>query len=351
MKKILLHIGTSKTGSSSIQASLAFASNRGKLAPLSYFRPRVESNNFISCLYYPVADIPYYYQKKYCCSGELEKVINAYRQEFFSFLNAHDQAIVSAEALSNFGSAEISLLKEDLESAGFFLANVVMYVRDPLEHYLSRLQQSLKVSHRPVEPENYGYNLKNKIHNWQVHFPDGMIVRPFQRMMLNENCVVADFLHLASRFFSTDLKSLRVFNVNESVSAEGMFILQQYRAMFYPDADHTQQPDVNRLVALLQQSKELLCQSRARLKTPVAMVMRKNYSEVYCWLRRRHGIVFPSFSKEIVSNLNHIATTNKGGGGLEEFIFSPGDYKINVTLLQVIKMLYEKENERLVPEQ
>ena len=311
----------------------------------------MQSKFFISCLYYPVADIPYYYQKKYCRSGELEKVINAYRQEFLSFLNAHDQAIVSAEALSNIGSAEISFLKEDLESAGFFLANVVIYVRDPLEHYLSRLQQSLKVSHRPVEPENHGYNLKNKICNWQVHFFDGMIVRPFQRKLLYENCVVADFLHLASRFFSTDLKSLRVFNTNESVSAEGMFILQQYRAMFYPDADHTQQPDVNLLVALLQQSKELLCQYRARLKPPVAMLMRKNLSEVNCWLRREHGIVFPSFSKEIVSNLDHIATINKGGGGLEEFIVHPGDYKIDEALLQVIKMLYEKENEKLVPKQ
>ncbi len=339
MKKIILHIGTSKTGSSSIQATLSFASNQGKLEPITYFQPQSESKNFLCCIYRPRENIPREFRIKHSCSDELDQTIKTYRREFLTFLADNTKVIISSEALSNLNCKEISRLRADLDHFDFKIVQIVIYVRDPIDHYLSRLQQSLKVSHCPVSPVTYHYNLKNKIRNWHYHFPDQVKVQPFQKEMLHMHCVVRDFLHIASTFFSFDFKDPRVFNINESVSAEGMIILQQYRSQFYPESEFIQQSDLNQLVSLLQRSKNIIPQSKPTLKPSVAHLIRNNHNEVYKWLFNKYGIVFPSYeySKSNVPP-KYVKHWNEESNKLEEILDNVEKFKVNDVLLQILRM-------------
>ena len=88
MKTVLLHIGTSKTGTKSIQEALARARESGTIRPVCYPMPRGDRNNSaLATLYLPYERMPRFVRSTYLTrSAELEKMRHRYRRALFDEL-------------------------------------------------------------------------------------------------------------------------------------------------------------------------------------------------------------------------------------------------------------------------
>ncbi len=294
MKKILLHIGTGKTGSSSIQASLTRATRDRTLGSIAYFRPQSESNNFIVALYRSLENIFPVIASRQKEPAAFDVVLTRYRAEFSAFLEASEWAIVSAETLAGLEKEEVRQLKNDLERAGYGEVLVVVYIRDPRDHYLSRLQQLLKTSTEVLDPRAYDYRIKKKITTWSDSYGRNLMVRPFDKDSLKDGCVVSDFLSIVGQFFGVGLEYVKPFKINESLSTEGMVILNLYRTLFHAGADSTEQYDVEKLIAFLQRSKKSLPQTAPSVRPTISHLIASNHAAELDWLRHTYSINFPT---------------------------------------------------------
>ncbi len=301
MRRILLHIGTGKTGSSSIQASLSRAAREKTIGPIAYFRPQVESNNFIVALYKPFETLPLEITTRLKGADSMA-IINLYRQELMTFLKANDRVIISAETLSTLKKEEVSLLKKDLNQAGYRDVKVSIYIRNPIEHYLSRMQQLIKTSTEILDPGSYEYRIRNRIIAWTNNFGSNVQVRPFDKKRLDNGCVVSDFIDLATQFMGFDLKMIKTHYINESLSAEGIIILNLYRKLFYPDLNYTAQADVEKLIDFLQRSKNNVRQTNPVASPTVKRLVAIRHNADLLWLQRNYGISFPGLLLEMNSS-------------------------------------------------
>jgi hypothetical protein len=300
MKRLLVHIGTSKTGTTAIQSSLLAAQRRGTLAvcypDFSWVRERRQANPhaYLGYLYRKSAPPRVYLGK----SGEAVAFLAAeeagFRKEFADALSSQDNVILSAESLSALPPEEIARFREDLSAYPFDETAIVVYVRNPAQVYLSSAQQKLKASAIVRNPRNYHYRFRGVIRAWSRAFEGRIIVRPFDLAQLHQSCAVRDFVKVSEAFFGRDLGQVESAAANVSLSAEGMYILQKYRRAFYSDAENVFRADSNLLVRILTDSLGRIRQNRPRLRPEVAGVILRRHRKQLEWLRSQYGIDFPA---------------------------------------------------------
>lgn len=189
MKKLYLHIGTGKTGSTSIQNTL---------------------NNV--CL----GDVYFSYRKK------ASKFINNI-DSIIDHLKTRDEQVIiySIEWLF---IAQKNFLKELAEKLkGSFDVYIVMYIRRQDEFLISSYQQNTKKrTGKPASgsislPTNYNKNRIDYLticRKWSDIFSkEKMIVRVFSKEALLEGCVVKDF----ARVVGIPIKESEIIRSNESI--------------------------------------------------------------------------------------------------------------------------------------
>lgn len=291
-KQLLLHIGTGKTGSTSIQEALHQASVDGKLGEICYPQVERHNHNLLAALYKSEERLPRGYRNMYKQQGPdaLASDACAFKEELFRSLLHSNKAIVSSEYLSGFAPSEIQALKSDLAQLGIAETLVVVYFRDPASHYLSNVQQSLKAARTYAAPAVYRHPVGQVLRNWGEEFPN-LVVRPFVKRLLVGGDPVRDFLRVASSFFGLDDNlDLPTTVVNQSVSAEGMIVLQRYRSLFYPNADDHFKRDSTDLHRVLQQSMSAISQTRPKLAPSVEQVIAGNHQHDLEMLWREYGV-------------------------------------------------------------
>ena len=285
MKTLLLHIGTAKTGTSSIQESLARAQDLGAIRPVRFPMPWRERDHFrLGTLYLPYERLPRVSQKG---RARVELSRRLYRRALFNELRPAHNAILSSEMMPILNTAEARKLRRDLEAAGFRKFIIVLYVRDPADFYVSRIQQDLKVSSRLRDPMSFRYPFREVSETWEQVFPGSVIVR---RYVDNpEYDVVQDFSGVVLEHFGVELPRLSV-RMNATISAEGMEILQRYRASFWSELDGMGTPDTNLLVTRLQQSCSEIRQTAPALRPEIAAHIRANHRADAEFIRERYGM-------------------------------------------------------------
>ncbi len=285
LKTALLHIGTRKTGSTSIQEALA--NSRDRFAAVRYpVIGRDRDHNRLLTLYFPHDQLPVHWQH---VSPEATR---RYRRLLFEELAAVKSAIFSAEALSSyFTPAAAQQLRADLEYAGFQRFHVILYVRDPADYFLSAMQQTLKSTSDAApmgyNPASFRYEFRRMSETWEDAFPGSLVVRKF--LGGSKMDVVQDFSALTQEFLGISVNA-RPAMMNTTISAESMQILQNYRLAFWPDNGGVATPDTTRLISFLEGAAGDIAQTKPVLKRALAEHIRANHVEDAAFIRSRYGV-------------------------------------------------------------
>jgi hypothetical protein len=131
-KKLLIHIGLPKTGTSWLQSIFSRESDAGEL---SYHYPK---DNYKKKEHVPTAGNAVEF-----CLAIKRGDFYAANKIFFSYIEANSNTLISSEIFSTFTDAEIKYLKELAEKFKVKLT-IVCYVRDVYDYYWSGYSQTIK---------------------------------------------------------------------------------------------------------------------------------------------------------------------------------------------------------------
>lgn len=314
MKKVLLHIGSGKTGSSSIQTTLSRNGPELKRLGISYPKFGHPTNH-------EELNIPFKGDSGPRSIGERFKRqrenFESYRKrllkEFLNHINKNRYSIISAEHLHTLNNQRIIYLKQQLELCGVERVKIIIYLREPVSLYKSQLQQKLKASSQTVTPERWKYQFSTVINRWFENFED-VEVREFSSKELYNNDVVDDFLHIGSQFFELpklfDIKRTKF--INESYSLEEMYLLQQFRKILFSDKEDIFMPLSGLLMRNFHNIDYRSELTKPILKDEVAKIIRYKVSHEVDELRKVLGKrIFNDFeSLQVKPNYNFENTSS-----------------------------------------
>ncbi|PPC74643.1 hypothetical protein C4K68_25355 [Pokkaliibacter plantistimulans] len=226
-KKIILHVGSGKAGSTSIQRALL--ENREKNSDVFGY-PVIDNspgNQVLRFAFCDSSDTPINVKEKYRKNNEenYTEYQDSIKNTFASQSTGYDTLILSSEFWFISSDLEVVNLKNFLKSLGFEEIHILMYLRDPAKYYLSSAQQALKNQSRISQPSNFRYHMLEAIKSWSLMNPASFTVREFERSTLVNSDVVSDFHNYLGGLGIPSHLSLRK-TLNETMSAEATQALQ-----------------------------------------------------------------------------------------------------------------------------
>ncbi|HEX2590792.1 MAG TPA: hypothetical protein VHL34_04830 [Rhizomicrobium sp.] len=296
--RVLLHIGQSKTGTTSLQQSLFAARDallaKGILYPTPGSGPWPDRNHNGFMLGFGVADRLMRGMRRRFEENpeELGATFREFCGKITTEIEAHkpDILVLSSEGLfRRIGE------KKDLDLRNFLRnlspdVDVVAYVRRPSSHYLARCQQRLRGSGElpPPRPSHARLAIKS----YQDHFAGRVRVHAYESSLLNQGDIVKDFM---SRYLPQAADCVSTVRSNEGMSAEVMEIVQDFRNTHFPDSHNRFNRPTDKLIdtltALTQQEG---LPTRAKLRHEIAKYI-DSASVDMRWLRDEMNVTFPNF--------------------------------------------------------
>jgi hypothetical protein len=302
-RSVIIHIGTPKTGTTSIQDMLALAS----AGNCSFAYPLDKgANNHVKLLlhYLPYNELPLHIQLLHPVdNAAFRQMKNNYRQKVLEALGRTDKAILSAEGMSAYFTEEAAAnLRSDLEAMGYNKFAVALYVRDPADCYLSTVQQTLRLQYRKsfLTPSTYTYRARSIAELWEGVFPGCLEVRKFPPDVHGD--VTIDFRDVVLKHLGITLPPAGIRS-NESHPAESMKVLQEYRIL--GDSMPVVRPDHQKLDNHLQALNSGIAQSKPILKKEVAHHIRARHQEDFRFLRSRYHIQFDWLDDTLTTSERH----------------------------------------------
>jgi len=172
-----------------------------------------------------------------------------------------------------------------LADAGFDDFRIVLYVRDPADHYLSTIGQRLLGAAEILNPIAYRCPFRRAAEVWEEVFPGCLIIRLFTTDP--EFDVVQDFSAITGEYLGVTLPPTRT-RANTSLSAEGLEILQRYRSLLPAESTGILTPDVTRLVEFLRHSD--IPQTKPRLRPEISAWIRANHRDDITFIADHYGL-------------------------------------------------------------
>jgi hypothetical protein len=292
--RVLLHIGMTKAGSSALQDGLF--SVRQQLADSGVLYPdggRVRNSHILLLQgLVPAMRLPRGLRRLYGDNvAALEHDMRAWLAGVETAIEAsRPHTVILSEEFLFYVVDESALveLRRRMLRLGHTV-EVVVYVRRPSEHYLSSVQQLLKASHRIPGPNPLAY--RPTIEGYANHVADRLHVVKYDRDNWRDGDILRHFLTA----FVPDAnvrETVPVKQVNESLSAEAMSLLAEYRSRIWPDEHNRFTEDTNRIVqALVASDREVAGNRVPCLHDDVARTVDQSSTDLP-WLRDRYGIDF-----------------------------------------------------------
>jgi hypothetical protein len=298
MKKIVLHIGAGKTGSTSIQRAL-FAGKKTNDNVIKYPDLGTKSSQVFRFAFCESNDTPSNIRNRFKSSIEEYR---QYQQEiknlFIEECSDSDCVIVSSEFLFLSSESEVSNIKVFLTELGFTEIHVVMYLRDPAKYYLSVAQQALKNQYLMPTPMDFRYNIDDAINNWSSINPTSLAIREFDKGRLFDGDVVKDFnqyLNSIGFYIVLELKSAQ----NETMSVEGTIILQEFHRVL--QLSSLCQKDRNEMIQRARDfSRKASLGTKPILKPEIEDYIYQRYEALVLRLQSNYGL-FTSFKREDIT--------------------------------------------------
>ncbi|WP_170381267.1 hypothetical protein [Ruegeria atlantica] len=293
--KTIIHIGMPKTGSTALQKALCGA--RKELAKNSVLYPiqgKQVNHGLLAGAVRPYEVAPRRFRR--FSEQELNSRVKVFLENLNSQILGHDSdlLILSSEYLWPVGQNQAGLEKLGflLKQAGIENPEFVAYVRGPSSYYLSATQQRLRASSTFRQPGNY--NITANLDAYSEFFSNSKFsVRLFNREALVGGDIISDFMSLHRPDLQGIVsKAAKKISTNESLSAEGMVLMQQFRRHFYANQDDRINKQTLRFINQLRRVEKRLNLPRPMLRPEVAEYT--DYSGTGpLELRDRYGIVFP----------------------------------------------------------
>jgi len=242
---LILHIGTEKTGTTSIQQYLLKNTDalRGEkiLLPLSIMHGKSGNHRrLVSFAANEDAEDDFYRMTGLVCLEERQRQVAIWKKSFDQeLIESHDchTAIISSEhihsRLRHF--TELNKFRDYIQSR-FQKIEIVVYLRDPLETVLSSISTSVKSGSSrsniplPTNPRwNFLVHHKNTLRTWRSLFPQSTITpRIFSQQHLQHGDILADF----SMVCNLDItKLVRVNLQNQSLNWLGTELLAKLNSV------------------------------------------------------------------------------------------------------------------------
>ncbi|WP_460274237.1 hypothetical protein [Celeribacter sp. ULVN23_4] len=294
--ELILHIGSPKTGSTSLQQTLRNSENylksKGVLYPrcpfhrnkqriVGLFSGKVPRNNK------PVMFDPLRLRKlQRDWFASLAKQI---KEENIQRLILSDETLffpIQWDVFSEFQAY--------IEALSPSKITVAAYVRKPSSDYPSRIQQRIKAASRfaaltprPVRRifEDYA----------QAFQRENIRPRVFDRSCLHDGDIVSDFVteFLPDMGIERDRLS-EPSKTNETMSAESTCLVRDYREKFHSNRENIFTPDTRYLVRTLQKLDKSTGASRPQIYPHIAEALDYQNTDLL-WLRDEYGLEFPNY--------------------------------------------------------
>ncbi|WP_171032853.1 hypothetical protein [Fodinibius saliphilus] len=284
MKTVHLHIGSYKTGTTSIQDTLF--QNRNTLNQLGYDYPGGEVNHHFSffATQAPAEDWPR--QFKSLDGNKLRNQVGNYVSAMESdFESDSEDYIVSTEYL--FISNE-DYVRNYIDYLNRFFDKIIVYVfiREPAAFYRSGQQQMLKARSFLTSPQEFQYQFRKVIETWSS-FCDVEVIA-YERMV--------DSCEALCEKIGIDFNRLSVPSKksNVSLSLEQMLLLEKIQRIIYPGRENEFKSNLDVLHHINPSFT-----TRPNLKPGVKAVIQENHRESLEWLQDEYGVNL--FDDEITS--------------------------------------------------
>ncbi|MGM0988627.1 MAG: hypothetical protein ACQEXI_16830 [Pseudomonadota bacterium] len=294
MAKLLLHIGTGKTGSTTLQNVLYKANKKDILGGVLY--PKLlgkKHHNELCTLVMPHERVRRDIRSRYPVNGkDYLDFVYQLQSQLSADISKNENVIISGEYFSGFNDDEVADFYRKLSGLGFSEVRVVVYYREPCSLYLSQVQQRVKASSKFQNPNRYFFDYLGILRRWSNCFDD-VLVRDFDRKNLHKGDLVQDFNLLMNDFFESDidLSQVSALSENESLSPASMAFMQYYRSCFYVNNDNFFDKQTVCLVSLLQNIEEKLSyKEKPSLRHEVKKIIESNHYSQLRELKNTCGI-------------------------------------------------------------
>jgi len=246
--KLILHIGSPKTGSTSLQKSLY--ANHDLLLEKGFFYPFFNdefNHNLLSLLVRnspPTRQFiqgnikpPAYYEE----SGfeALNKIIKQ-----IDFLKPNTVILSSEYFFYDLNNEQMEILKQNLFDK-FDDVKIVLYIKNPVDYYSSMALQTFKASYITQGP--YVPSYKNIIQSYSKHFSTDVI--EFSSQNLYQDDIVKDFY---SRYVPEIKQNVPCVRMNTTISVESLLILSKYQSIFYRSQNDVFNQGIKKAYKILQ---------------------------------------------------------------------------------------------------
>lgn len=294
--KLILHCGEPKTGSTSIQKYLykhrRALSRRGIL----YNARRVQKNH--NPLMYLVGRIDQMHADGR--SGVLDEAFTIVREvQQASLKGTHEYLLLSAELFAALRHHEMKQLLDSLNVA-FDAIFCILYLRNPMEFYLSLAQEKAKYGALIEHPCTFQRDPCAMAEKWSAFAgPERLYLGAFDRQQLAEGNIVQDFKQKLEAITGCNVLPHGNVTSNVSLTAEQTTLLYEYRKDFHDSAQATATLDTLNLTRFFGK----LNAAEALQGTPCAL--RESYRHTLCErheeslkrLQEKFGIAFSTDAK------------------------------------------------------
>ncbi|GGL78847.1 sulfotransferase family protein [Wenxinia marina] len=304
--KVVLHCGMPKTGTSALQERLAAGrpalEAAGILYPLS---PVISHNaNFLMQGLVAAEDRP-----RYLVHSLKGRDGAALFDDWLAKIRARlarggiDTLALSAENLWEITSPDPARrLRALLEDLGASRIEVVAYVRRPSDWYLSAAQQILRASHKVRRVRAIPYRAPIETMAAHVADPGAMRVFAFDRGAFPGGDILEHFRREALPQVPPEALAEGRQEVNATLSAEGMALLQDYRRQVLPRSNNRFTPDTSRYRRAIEMAEEAVGGERRPHLYPGIADRLDHDSPDLGWLRQVHGVTFAGIDYDRVGS-------------------------------------------------
>lgn len=238
--RILLHLGSPKTGTTALQARMTGCFS--ELTRQGVLYPRVSSHpishHFLSFMLREKTGLPRLFRQLYrdhpaWLARDFARDWNQVKAQVRK--HAPHTLVLSSESLYVATDVERGPAFRDMLRSLSPEISLVAYIRRPSQYYLSRIQQDLKSSSTFAPPGPI--NFRQRIEFFETLFGQPAALVAYNRENLHQGDITADFIH---RFLPDTILSApdKGSGVNETLSAESMSLLQEYRRINHPVDDY-----------------------------------------------------------------------------------------------------------------
>ncbi len=288
MKKIILHIGSGKTGSTSIQKALFDGCSTNQFNFKYPILMGTGGNQIIKYAFCEPSAIPKKFLIKFPGKITPIEIQNKIKLDLSEQCLDTDTVVISCEYLSSSNELEVTKLHDFFSKLGFVEIHIIMYLRDPAKFYMSFVQQTIKRKCKIPSPEKFRYKPMSAINFWSKIKPRTFTVKEFNINKLYNHDVVRDFeKYLTDLGHKVELTSNLL---NSSMTCELSQLFQDYHSSIASES--LNQNIIFRKNAKMIINKNLIHSegTKPTLKYSIEKYIHKKYHEELSEINSRFGI-------------------------------------------------------------